>query len=60
MDNMNLSWAFGSPDLVQIITQYQQNTAFCPSTPFIYAINNIFESFNTNEMFEDEFMKDVR
>lgn len=44
-DQFNLAWGIGSPDLIKILTMYQQSMVFCPPTPQVHAMSYLFKYF---------------
>jgi aspartate/methionine/tyrosine aminotransferase len=59
-DNLGITWAIGSPQLVKILLMYQQAMVFCPTTPLVHAFNLLFEKFIQDESFEKQHLDHIR
>lgn len=59
-DDLGVTWAVGTAELVQILGMYQQTMVYCPITPLVYAFAALFAEFNSNPDCAREFFGQVR
>ena len=57
---VNLTWSVGTPDLLSIISFYQQPMVYCPATPIVYAFAELFSELNGSQHYNASYLKNIR